>query len=66
MIHHEYITDSLSRFIPARRFGGEEEMAGSVLYLASRAGSVSIYFEAVSLAMEYCCSNECLCLGNLL
>ncbi|KAI1188708.1 short chain dehydrogenase [Nemania serpens] len=27
------------RFIPARRFGGEEEMAGTVLYLASRAGS---------------------------
>ncbi|KAL7626491.1 Short-chain dehydrogenase/reductase sat3 [Parahypoxylon ruwenzoriense] len=26
-------------FIPARRFGGDEEMAGSVLYLASRAGS---------------------------
>jgi NAD(P)-dependent dehydrogenase (short-subunit alcohol dehydrogenase family) len=26
-------------FIPARRFGGEEEMAGTVLYLASRAGS---------------------------
>ncbi|KAI0014995.1 short chain dehydrogenase [Xylariomycetidae sp. FL0641] len=27
------------RFIPARRFGGDEEMAGTVLYLASRAGS---------------------------
>lgn len=27
------------RFIPARRFGGEEEMAGMILYLASRAGS---------------------------
>ncbi|KAI1127768.1 short chain dehydrogenase [Nemania abortiva] len=27
------------RYIPARRFGGEEEMAGSILYLASRAGS---------------------------
>jgi NAD(P)-dependent dehydrogenase (short-subunit alcohol dehydrogenase family) len=27
------------RFIPARRFGGEEEMAGVILYLASRAGS---------------------------
>ena len=26
-------------FIPARRFGGEEEMGGTVLYLASRAGS---------------------------
>ncbi|TRX94540.1 hypothetical protein FHL15_004695 [Xylaria flabelliformis] len=25
--------------IPARRFGGEEEMAGTVLYLASRAGA---------------------------
>lgn len=25
-------------FIPARRFGGDEEMAGTVLYLASRAG----------------------------
>lgn len=27
------------RFIPARRFGGDEEMAGTILYLASRAGS---------------------------
>ncbi|KNG89183.1 hypothetical protein ANOM_002548 [Aspergillus nomiae NRRL 13137] len=27
------------RFIPARRFGGDEEMAGAILYLASRAGS---------------------------
>ncbi|KAK0659428.1 hypothetical protein QBC41DRAFT_262423 [Cercophora samala] len=27
------------RFIPARKFGGDEEMAGTVLYLASRAGS---------------------------
>jgi NAD(P)-dependent dehydrogenase (short-subunit alcohol dehydrogenase family) len=26
-------------FIPARRIGGEEEMGGSVLYLASRAGA---------------------------
>ncbi|KAI1099148.1 NAD(P)-binding protein [Jackrogersella minutella] len=26
-------------FIPARRFGGEEEMGGTILYLASRAGS---------------------------
>ena len=26
-------------FIPTRKFGGEEEMAGMVLYLASRAGS---------------------------
>ncbi|KAK4234953.1 gluconate 5-dehydrogenase [Achaetomium macrosporum] len=26
-------------FIPARRFGGDEEMAGTLLYLASRAGS---------------------------
>jgi NAD(P)-dependent dehydrogenase (short-subunit alcohol dehydrogenase family) len=26
-------------FIPARRFGGEEEMSGTILYLASRAGS---------------------------
>jgi NAD(P)-dependent dehydrogenase (short-subunit alcohol dehydrogenase family) len=26
-------------FIPARRFGGSEEIAGAVLYLASRAGS---------------------------
>jgi len=30
-------------FIPARRFGGEEEMAGTLLYLASRAGAVSAY-----------------------
>ncbi|KAI1267741.1 short-chain dehydrogenase [Xylariaceae sp. FL1019] len=28
-------------FIPARRFGGEEEMAGAILYLASRSGSYS-------------------------
>ena len=27
------------QFIPARRFGGEEEMGGTVVYLASRAGS---------------------------
>lgn len=27
------------KFIPARRFGGEQEMAGTILYLASRAGS---------------------------
>lgn len=26
-------------YIPARRFGGDEEMGGSVLYLASRAGA---------------------------
>ncbi|KAF2796485.1 short-chain dehydrogenase [Melanomma pulvis-pyrius CBS 109.77] len=29
------------RFIPARRFGGDEEMAGAILYLASRSGSYS-------------------------
>jgi NAD(P)-dependent dehydrogenase (short-subunit alcohol dehydrogenase family) len=29
------------RFIPARRFGGDEEMAGAILYQASRAGSYS-------------------------
>ncbi|RDW77880.1 hypothetical protein BP5796_05732 [Coleophoma crateriformis] len=28
-------------FIPARRFGGDEEMAGAILYLASRSGSYS-------------------------
>jgi NAD(P)-dependent dehydrogenase (short-subunit alcohol dehydrogenase family) len=27
------------RFIPTRRFGGDEEMAGTLLYLASRAGA---------------------------
>ncbi|XXG96846.1 hypothetical protein Hte_003137 [Hypoxylon texense] len=27
------------KFIPARKFGGDDEMAGSVLYLASKAGS---------------------------
>lgn len=26
-------------FIPARRFGTDEEMGGSILYLASRAGA---------------------------
>lgn len=26
-------------WIPAQKFGGEEEMAGAILYLASRAGS---------------------------
>ncbi|KAL2828477.1 short-chain dehydrogenase [Aspergillus cavernicola] len=29
------------RFIPARRLGGDEEMAGAILYLSSRAGSYS-------------------------
>jgi NAD(P)-dependent dehydrogenase (short-subunit alcohol dehydrogenase family) len=29
------------RFIPARRFGGDEEMSGAILYLASRAGGYS-------------------------
>lgn len=28
-----------SRFIPARRFGTDEEMAGTILYLAGRAGA---------------------------
>ncbi|CAO2657947.1 Nn.00g072070.m01.CDS01 [Neocucurbitaria sp. VM-36] len=34
-------TESINNklFIPARRFGGQEEMGGTVLYLASRAGS---------------------------
>lgn len=27
------------RYIPSRRFGNQEEMGGSLLYLASRAGS---------------------------
>jgi NAD(P)-dependent dehydrogenase (short-subunit alcohol dehydrogenase family) len=27
------------QFVPSRRFGGDEEMAGSILYLASRAGA---------------------------
>jgi len=31
-------TPEFDGFIPARRFGGEEEMGGSILYLASRAG----------------------------
>lgn len=26
-------------FVPTQKFGGEEEMAGAILYLASRAGS---------------------------
>ncbi|RFU31441.1 Histidine kinase, partial [Scytalidium lignicola] len=29
------------RFIPARRFGGDEEMTGAILYLAGRSGSYS-------------------------
>lgn len=28
-------------FIPARRFGGDEEMAGAILFLSSRSGSYS-------------------------
>ncbi len=27
------------RFLPSRRFGGDEEMAGSVLFLAGRPGA---------------------------
>jgi NAD(P)-dependent dehydrogenase (short-subunit alcohol dehydrogenase family) len=27
------------RFVPARRFGTDEEMSGAILYLASRAGA---------------------------
>ena len=27
------------RYIPARRFGGDEEMAGTILYLAGRPGA---------------------------
>lgn len=34
-------TPSDPRFIPAKRFGTEEEMAGSILYLAGRAGAYS-------------------------
>ena len=39
--HRDPGTESVNdaNFIPARRFGGEEEMGGTVLYLASRAGS---------------------------
>ncbi|KAJ5925395.1 hypothetical protein N7454_008034 [Penicillium verhagenii] len=33
--------DHDDRFIPARRFGGDEEMAGAILFLTSRAGSYS-------------------------
>lgn len=29
------------RFIPARRFGKDEEMCGAILFLTSRAGSYS-------------------------
>ncbi|KAI1379241.1 short-chain dehydrogenase [Hypoxylon crocopeplum] len=36
------------RFIPARRFGGDEEMAGAILYLTSRAGSYSNGFILVT------------------
>ncbi|KAK7432167.1 hypothetical protein QQZ08_001112 [Neonectria magnoliae] len=35
----ESIDDQL--FIPARRFGGDEEMTGAILYLTSRSGSFS-------------------------
>ncbi|KAJ8119250.1 hypothetical protein O1611_g10647 [Lasiodiplodia mahajangana] len=35
------------RYIPARRFGGEQEMAGSILYLASRAGSAFVLRQQV-------------------
>ncbi|CAJ2509710.1 Uu.00g056100.m01.CDS01 [Anthostomella pinea] len=37
------------RFIPARRFGGDEEMAGTTLYLASRAGA---YCNGLILVMD--------------
>ncbi|KAF4773475.1 short-chain dehydrogenase [Colletotrichum scovillei] len=30
-----------TKFIPARRFGGDEEMTGAILYLTSRSGSYS-------------------------
>jgi NAD(P)-dependent dehydrogenase (short-subunit alcohol dehydrogenase family) len=30
-----------TRFIPARRFGSDEEMAGAILFLSSRSGSYS-------------------------
>lgn len=33
--HHD------QRFIPARRFGGDEEMSGAILYLSSRSGAYS-------------------------
>ena len=36
------------RFIPARRFGGTEEMTGAILYLTSRAGSYSNGFILVT------------------
>ncbi|KAL2255254.1 hypothetical protein VTK26DRAFT_3751 [Humicola hyalothermophila] len=37
------------RFIPARRWGGDEEIAGTILYLASRAGS---YCNGTILVMD--------------
>ncbi|KAI1196108.1 short-chain dehydrogenase [Nemania serpens] len=36
------------RYIPARRFGGDEEMTGAILFLASRSGSYSNGFILVT------------------
>lgn len=33
------------RWIPAQKFGGEEEMAGAILYLASRAARCGVFYQ---------------------
>ena len=42
-------------YIPARQYGGEEEMGGTILYLASRAGAYCNGLVLVSVAFRPNC-----------